>query len=207
MKAVEEKKIPTDDVTTNHVRQILGLKDQPLADRVTAIWGLVRTERNPERVKIVEEMQKVITSHPPGNALAGRVVFNRICAQCHSIYGSKQGTLGPDLTGSGRANLDAVLSNVLDPSLVIGAPYLVYVARTKSGEVYSGILVEKSDQRIVLKDQTRQFVIPAADLQKLKVQNISMMPEGLEKAMSQQEFIDLVAFLLTKSPPTTQPVP
>ena len=123
-----------------------------------------------------------------------------ICAQCHSIYGSKQGTVGPDLTGVGRENLDAVLTNVLDPSLVIGAPYLVYVAKTKDGETYSGILVEKSDQRIVLKDPTKQMVIPAADLEKLTVQNISMMPEGLEKTMSEQEFIDLVAFMLTREP-------
>jgi len=34
------------------------------------------------------------------------------------------------------------------------------------------------------------------------VQNISMMPEGLEKTMTEQEFRDLVAFLLTKEPPT-----
>src|ERR1700722_9826716 len=98
-------------------------------------------------------MRKMIVSRPAGDAIAGRVVFNRVCAQCHSIYGSKQGTVGPDLTGAGRENLDAILTNVLDPSLVIGAPYLVYVAKTKSGDTYSGILVEKSERRVVLKDQ------------------------------------------------------
>jgi len=49
---------------------------------------------------------------------------------------------------------------------VIGAPYLVYVAKTKSGDIYSGILVEKSDKQLVLKDQTKQMVIPANDLEK-----------------------------------------
>ncbi len=201
VQAVEDKKINANDVTVNHVRQILGLNDNALADRVTLIWGKVRSERDPERVKVVEQMRKVVTSRPPGDVYAGRVVFNRVCAQCHSIYGSKQGTIGPDLTGAGRENLDAVLTNVLDPSLVIGAPYLVYVAKTKSGDTYSGILVEKSDQRIVLKDQTKQMVVPAADLEKLTIQNISMMPEGLEKTMSEQEFADLVAFLLTREAP------
>ena len=33
------------------------------------------------------------------------------------------------------------------------------------------------------------------------MQNISMMPEGLEKSMSEQEFVDLVAFLLTRDAP------
>jgi putative membrane-bound dehydrogenase-like protein len=201
VEAVEGKKINANDVTVNHVRKILGLNDKGLADRVTLIWGKVKTERDPERVKMVEQMRKAIASRPPGDVYAGRVVFNRVCAQCHSIYGSKQGTVGPDLTGAGRENLDAILTNVLDPSLVIGAPYLVYVAKTKSGDTYSGILVEKSDRRVVLKDQTKQMVVPAADLEKLTVQNISMMPEGLEKTMSEQEFADLVAFLLTREAP------
>jgi putative membrane-bound dehydrogenase-like protein len=201
VQAVDDRKIGVNDVTVNHVRQILGLNDRMLADRVTLIWGKVKTERDPERVKVVEQMRKAIASRPPGDVYAGKAVFNRICAQCHSIYGSKQGAVGPDLTGAGRENLDAILTNVLDPSLVIGAPYLVYVARTKDGETYSGILVEKSDQRLVLKDPTKQMVIPAADLEKLTVQNISMMPEGLEKTMSEQEFTDLVAFLLTRESP------
>ena len=74
------------------------------------------------------------------------------------------GNVGPDLTGVGRENLDAVLTNVLDPNLVIGSPYYVNVARTKDGDTISGLLVEKSDKQVVLKDQTKQTVIPKADL-------------------------------------------
>jgi putative heme-binding domain-containing protein len=203
--AVESKTISPGDVTANHVRQIFGLNDKALVDRVTLVWGKIRTERDPQRVKVVEQMRKLIESRPPGNIYAGRMTFNRVCAQCHSIYGSKQGSVGPDLTGVGRENLDAILTNVLDPSLVIGAPYLVYIAKTKGGETFSGILVEKGDQRIILKDPTRQMTIPATDLVKLTVQNISMMPEGLEKTMSAQEFVDLVAFLLTREAPATKP--
>jgi putative heme-binding domain-containing protein len=94
-----------------------------------------------------------------------------------------------------------VLSNVLDPSLVIGKPYYVYVARLKDGTVYNGLLVEDSPKQIVLKEPTGTHVVARDQLEKIVQQNISMMPEGLEQTMSKDEFCDLVAFLLTKSPP------
>ena len=45
----------------------------------------------------------------------GRAVFDRICASCHKLYGSG-GDIGPDLTGTGRDNLDYLLENLIDPS-------------------------------------------------------------------------------------------
>jgi putative heme-binding domain-containing protein len=85
---------------------------------------------------------------------------------------------------------------------VIGKPYYVHVARTKKGTVFSGILVEETPTRVVLRDGTKTETINRDELDRLVVQNISMMPEGLEKTMTEQEFRDLVAFLLTKEPPT-----
>jgi len=159
----------------------------------------VKTDRDPERVKIVEKWRKVVESGK-GEAAAGWKVFEARCAQCHTIYG-KGGNVGPDLTGVGREDVNSILTNVLDPNLVIGAPYFVYVAKTKDGDVISGLLVEQSDQQVVLKDQTKTTTIPRSQLEKLSVQNVSMMPEGLEAQLSEQEFRDLVAFLLTRVPP------
>jgi putative heme-binding domain-containing protein len=90
---------------------------------------------------------------------------------------------------------------VLDPSLVIGKPYYVYVARLKDDTTVSGLLADDSPKQIVLKEPTGLHVIPREQLVKLVQQNVSMMPEGLENTMSKDEFCDLVAFLLTKEPP------
>jgi putative heme-binding domain-containing protein len=203
--AVQDKKIPATDVTSNHVRQIMALNNADLAQRVTSVWGKVKTERDPERVKVVEHYRQVVNAGK-GDAVAGWAVFQKTCAQCHTIYG-QGGQVGPDLTGVGRDDLTAVLTNVLDPNLVIGKPYFVHVARTKSGTVFSGLLVEESADRIVLKDQTKTEAINRKDLDKLVVPEISMMPEGLEKTLSDQEFRDLVAFLLTREPPAQRPPP
>jgi putative membrane-bound dehydrogenase-like protein len=197
--AIEKKMIPVADVTANHARSVAALGDKDLTARLGKVWGTVKTDRDPERVKIVEKYRKIVAAGK-GDALAGMKVFEKTCVQCHTIYG-KGGQVGPDLTGAGRENLDAILTNVLDPNLVIGAPYLVNVAKTKDGDVISGLLVESSDKQVVLKDQTKTTIIPRSQLEKLTVQNVSMMPEGLETQMSEQEFRDLVAFLLTREPP------
>jgi putative heme-binding domain-containing protein len=198
--AVTAKQIPVAEMNANHVRQIQSLGDATLAKRVADVWGVVKTERDPQRVKIVEQFRRVVRSGT-GDAAAGWKVFDAKCGQCHTIYG-KGGQVGPDLTGVGRETLDAILTNVIDPNLVIGKPYYVHVARTKKGTVFSGLLIEETPTRVVLRDGTKTETIDRADLDRLVVQNISMMPEGLEKTMTEQEFRDLVAFLLTKQPPT-----
>jgi putative membrane-bound dehydrogenase-like protein len=197
--AVGANKVPVGEVNANHVRQIHSLGDAGLSKRIADVWGVVKTERDPERVKIVEQFRQVVQGGT-GDAVAGTRVFDARCAQCHTIYG-KGGQVGPDLTGVGRETLDAILTNVIDPNLVIGKPYYVHVARTKKGTVFSGLLIEETDKRIVLRDGTKTEIIQKEDLDRMVVQNISMMPEGLEKTMTEQEFRDLVAFLLTRESP------
>jgi putative heme-binding domain-containing protein len=199
MGAVESKAVPAGDVTANHARQLVSLNDDALTKRVNATWGKVKTQRDPERVKIVRQYKQIVSKNP-GDPKRGWAVFSARCAQCHTIYGAG-GQVGPDLTGVGRADVEAILTNVIDPNLVIGASYFVHVAKTKKGAVFSGLLVEDSPERIVLKDGTKTETIRRADLSRLVVQELSMMPEGLEKTMTEAEFCDLVAFLLTKEPP------
>lgn len=197
--AVAAKRIAQSEMNANHVRQIQSLGDAALTRRVADVWGVVKTERDPERVKIVEQFRQVVKAGK-GDATAGWKVFEAKCGQCHTIYG-KGGQVGPDLTGVGRDTLDAVLTNVIDPNLVIGKPYYVHIARTKKGTVFSGLLIEETPTRVVLRDGTKTEIIARHDIDRLVVQNISMMPEGLEKTMTQSEFRDLVAFMLTREAP------
>ena len=198
--AVKEKRIPQNQVTENHARRIAGYNDAVLSKELSATWGTIRTERNPERMLVAEKYKKIILSHAPGDPLAGQKVFAAKCMQCHTIYG-KGGEVGPDITGVGRDNLDLLLSNVLDPNLVVGKPYYQWVVRLKNGTVATGLLAEENDKQIVLKDGTQKITIPRADIDKMKETTLSMMPEGLEATMSEREFIDLVGFLLTRQAP------
>ena len=198
--AAKDKKIPQTQITENHARRIAGYGDEDLTRQLANIWGTIRTDRNPERMKVAEKYKQIILSRPAGSPEKGQLVFAAKCMQCHTIYG-KGGEVGPDLTGVGRDNLDLLLSNVLDPNLVVGKPYYQWVVKLKNGTVSNGLLAEENDKQIVLKDGTQKIVISKSDIEKMKETTLSMMPEGLEATMTEQEFIDLVSFMLLKQPP------
>ncbi|HTN03752.1 MAG TPA: c-type cytochrome, partial [Planctomycetaceae bacterium] len=152
------------------------------------------------RDKVIADMRRLIRS-TPGDAHKGQEVYKKICAQCHKIYG-EGAEVGPEITLNGRNDYTQLLSNVFDPSLVIGAGYRSYTVATDEGRVINGLLVEDSPQRVVLKVQGgKQEIIPRDQIEDFKVSEISLMPEGIEKQYTPQELIDLFAFLTLDKPP------
>ena len=209
LQAVADKKIPATAINLNQARRLKELKDQELTTLLTTHWGQVREGRDPNREQYIANM-KTLLRKTPGNEVAGEKAFKKVCAQCHKLYG-EGAEVGPDITRNGRNDFTQLLSNVFDPSLVIGAGYRSYTLVTTGGRVLNGLLVEDSPQRVVLKVQGgKQEVIPRSDIEELAVSEISLMPEQLEKQLSQQEIIDLFAFLtLDKHPsdPTAKRLP
>ncbi len=198
--SVEAKRVSADWINVNQIRKLSAMPDESLKVRVANLLGRVREERNPEREALIGEMRNKLFA-TNGNSRNGAVVFEKTCGQCHKIYG-KGFDIGPDLTESGRGSLDQLLSNVFDPSLVIGESYQARTVLTVDGLLVTGLLVEDSPQRIVLKGQGgKETTIARDDIEALKVSKLSMMPEDLEKQYTEQELIDLFAFLtLDKHP-------
>jgi putative heme-binding domain-containing protein len=95
-----------------------------------------------------------------------------------------------------------MLSNIFDPSLVIGNAYRARIVSTADGRVLTGLLVEDSPQRVVLKLQGGKIeTIARADVEEMEISKLSLMPEGVETQYKPEEIIDLFAFLkLDKSP-------
>src|SRR6185369_12323386 len=93
-------------------------------------------------------------------------------------------------------------SNVFDPSLVIGAAYQARTIVTDKGKIVTGLLAEESDQRVVLKIQGgKQEVVPRSDIDEMKISELSLMPEDVEKTLKPQEIADLFAFITLDKPP------
>ena len=133
----------------------------------------------PERVKAAD-------------ASRGRLQFSRTCAQCHKLFDAG-GDVGPELTGSDRANLDYVLGNVLDPSAAVAGDYTLKIIGTNDGRVLSGIFRSQDDKAVVLQTANERIVIPRSDIEAFTLSTISMMPEGLFDRLSDAEVADLVA--------------
>jgi len=108
----------------------------------------------------------------------GKVVFDRTCAACHLMYG-EGGEIGPDLTGSNRANLDYILLNILDPSADIPDSYKMVTVTTHEGQTLVGSIAEENGRRIVLNSVGQKQIVAKQDIKSRVVSDISMMPEGL----------------------------
>jgi putative heme-binding domain-containing protein len=200
MQAVAEKKVAAESLNVNQVRRMLAFKDAELVKQVRQKWGTIREGRNPERERVVNEMRELIRRNR-GDARAGVAVFRNLCGQCHRIHGEGQ-DVGPDITNNGRSSFEQLLSNVFDPSLVIGAAYQATTVTTKSGRTLTGLLVEDTPKHVVLKMQGgKTETVARDDVDEIGVSAISLMPEGVEKQLKPQEIADLFAFLVLDRPP------
>jgi putative heme-binding domain-containing protein len=209
LEAVDAGRVPADALDLNQIRKLLRSKHAELVRQVRARYGTVREGRSPAREQVIDRMRSLLRPQS-GDPYAGAAVFKKLCAQCHKIHGEGQ-DVGPDLTSNGRGSYEQLLSNVFDPSLVIGAAYQATTVATRDGRVLTGLLAEESAQHIGLKIQGGKLeTIARDDVEELKLSPLSLMPEDLEKQLSEQELADLFAFLTRDKPPgdpSARPIP
>jgi putative heme-binding domain-containing protein len=209
LEAVVDKRIPMTALNVTQLRKLQQSKDPAIAGRVKTIWGTIRDRRNPRRELIVAQIRRSIR-RMTGDPVAGQAVFNKLCAQCHKLYGQGQ-DVGPDITSNGRNDFDQLLSNVFDPSLVIGPGYQATTIATADGRVLTGLLAEEGKERVVLKLQGGKLeTIPRDQVDAMKTAEVSLMPEDVEQQLAPQDIADLFAFLCLDKPPsdpTAKPLP
>ncbi|MCO6459659.1 MAG: c-type cytochrome [Pirellulaceae bacterium] len=204
LEAIGQGKLPAEVLHQNQVARLLASRDQQLVALVRAKWGTVRTERNPQREAVLTQMRELL-SQAQGDPLRGQAVFDRVCGQCHRIHGRGQ-QVGPEITSNGRGSFEQLLSNVFDPSLVIGSAYQARTVITADGRVLTGLLVEDSPQRVVLNLQGgKQETIARDDVDEVAVSQLSLMPEGVEQQLKPDELADLFAYLVLERPPDQRP--
>lgn len=194
--AVRAERLPRKDLTAFTVRLLRDLGDKEIDAFVDENWGVAR--RTPQdKAQLINRYKQMLTDEKVAAAdpSHGRAVFNRVCAQCHMLYG-QGGKVGPDLTGSNRANLDYILMNVIDPSAVIARDFQVTLLRTKDGRVLSGIATE-TDHAVKIVSESGTVIVPRDEVGKMRLSDSSMMPEGLINSLNDKEMTDLVAYLRT----------
>ena len=193
--AIDQKKVPSRDLTADLVTQLRNLSDEGLNKRIAEVWGIVR-ESPAERAQEIARFKSLLMSPAavqPDLEL-GRAMFAKTCQKCHTLFGAGA-KIGPDITGSQRANLDYLLSNIIDPSAVMAKEYAPHVVRTANGQVITGIL--KGERGGVHTFQTPDNVIELAkdDIEEMKLSDKSLMPDNQIQQFSQHELRSLVAYV------------
>jgi putative heme-binding domain-containing protein len=198
LEALAKKQVPKSDVTPFTARQMLDLKNPQVKEKLDKVWGQVR-QTPAEKKALIEKYKKMLTPQvlAKANLPQGRVIFNKTCAQCHKLYGEGH-SIGPDLTGSDRANLHYILENSVDPSAVIGSDYRLTNIVTTKGRLVAGIIVEETDRAVTVQTATERIILPKDEIEERKVSNVSMMPEGQLEKLMPDELRDLVGYLASK---------
>jgi putative heme-binding domain-containing protein len=130
-----------------------------------------------------------------GNPELGRAVFAKVCATCHQAEG-RGIDVGPNLATVTNRSGDDLLVHILDPNREVPPNFVNYNVATLEGRVFTGIITEESASAITLKrSEGATDVIPREKIETIASTGVSLMPEGLEKGLSMQDFADLIAFV------------
>jgi putative heme-binding domain-containing protein len=150
-----------------------------------------------DNVKLIHELKGRLTRDEVAKAdlSKGRQLYQSICANCHTLYG--QGAkIGPDLTGSGRANLDYLLENIVEPSAVVSTEYRLSAVTMMDGRELAGIVKARTGRTLTLRTLTEEQTVELSEVLKEGVSTLSMMPEGLLLPLPPEQVRDLIGYLM-----------
>jgi putative membrane-bound dehydrogenase-like protein len=192
--AIAANKIPASHLSSEMVRQLGNLRDPELDQRIAKVWGSVRVTPK-ERADTIRMWASKLKRPPATPDLAhGRAVFQKTCAQCHTLYGVG-GKVGPDITGANRSSLDYLLENIFDPSAVIPKEYAMTILTTSRGRIISGIVKEETPRSLTVVTPEETLTLALKDIERREPSTVSMMPEDVLKGLSETDVHALIAYL------------
>jgi putative membrane-bound dehydrogenase-like protein len=133
-----------------------------------------------------------------GDSTRGKKLFeSRTCAQCHN----GRTALGPDLSGAARRfSRDDLFTAILEPNRDVSPRYQTTMIETKSGKVYTGMIVYEAVDQVLLRNATSQtFRFTPGEIEERRTLKTSLMPANLLKDLKPTDFADLYAYLRSLS--------
>ena len=202
--AVADGKIPRDAITAYDLRQIRSLGDPTLDARIERDWGGI-AETSAEKRQRIDSLKKSLQPAvlAVADAARGRAIYDQSCGRCHKLFGAGE-SIGPDLTGGNRTNIDYLLENIVDPSGVVNRDYRMSIVALTDGRVLNGLVTARDDRTLTLVTPTDRHVIAAEDIDEVTVTQQSPMPEGMLDQLSPDAIRDLIGYLMQ---PTQVPLP
>lgn len=191
--AIANGHVPKRDVAA-HVARLLR---RVVGNRFVDVWGPI-DELSADKEAQFAKYRNLLNATTLANANLdrGQELFQRTCAACHQLNG-QGGKIGPDITGANRGNLEYLLSNILTPSAVIQDDYRMHIVLTDDGRIYSGIPSGETDRtlKLLVADNQEAVPIPMSTIESREIAAVSLMPDGLLSNLTDQEAIDLIAYL------------
>jgi putative heme-binding domain-containing protein len=127
----------------------------------------------------------------------GRKFYQERCSSCHRLGGEGH-ALGPDLVTVKNTGKEKLLVNILDPNREVRPEFVSYVVETEDGESLVGLVANETATAITVRQAYgKEDVVPRSRIRKMRSQGQSLMPEGLEAGLTQQDLADLLEYIET----------
>lgn len=151
-----------------------------------------------DRMKVYRSLRDALAQ--PGDPVVGAAVFARVCAACHTYHGTG-GKVGPDLSGVRNQPADALLLHIIVPNYEVVPAYQTITAVTDDGRTIAGWLASETDTSLTLRTAAgAEEALLRKNIRSLTASGLSLMPDGLEQAMTRDELIGVIAYLKQEPP-------
>lgn len=193
LQATEDQQIHVSDLDAATRNSLLQSTDPQIGTRAK---GLLATTESSTRQAVLQAFQPALAL--TGDEAHGRVVFEKRCATCHRHREIGQ-EIGPQLGALQNKSDDYLIRAILDPNQAIESKYTAYVATTKDGRIFTGMIIEETATSLTLaRTDGKKDTLLRVDLDELRSTGKSFMPEGLELDITPQDLADLFDFVQGK---------
>jgi putative heme-binding domain-containing protein len=185
LEAVESGVVPSSQISVFDRQAFMESGWAAVAARARGLW-----QSRPASVDISRQW-----TAGAGDPSRGRKLFRQQCALCHRLRGEGV-AVGPDLDAYGTKPWDYFVEALARPSAAVDPAYQQVVVSSQNGNSWSGILLDRSPERITLGLAGGQSVtISGEELEDIDFMSTSLMPEGLAEALGEQGTRDLWEYL------------
>lgn len=187
--AIEAKKITPAHLSVAAKATLARQKTPALAERIAKLIG---DGSSANRKAVIETY---LTTIQGGDATRGAKVYETACMVCHK-FADKGNDVGPHLGTIKAWTTEQLVTNILDPNREVSPNFSLYLVETHDGRTLSGLIASETAGNLTLKraDGGTDTVL-RSEIKSLTSPGISLMPEGLEAAITPQQMADLIAYL------------
>ena len=193
---IESGQITLADLKLDQKQALSNHPDKQLQARATKLLAASGGLPNPDREKVLHEKLPLVKR--TGDVALGKEVFKKQCAKCHKHSGEGE-NIGPDLTGMAVHPKTELLTHILDPSRSVEGNFRIYTILTDAGLVFTGMLASETRTSLELIDaEAKRHAIQRSEIDELVASRKSLMPEGFEKQVPDEDIVNLLEFLTAK---------
>ena len=188
--AIEDSKINPAEISSSTRLSLMKASDPKVRSRAE---NLFKELESGGRMKVYEEHKRVLDLK--GNAANGEGIFKTNCATCHT-YAGEGGDVGPDLSGISNQPALALLLHTIVPNYEVFPGFQAITVTTHEGKQVTGRIAAESANSLSLRTAygTEENIL-RTQIKNIENPGLSLMPNGLEQNMSDQEMADLLAYL------------